>query len=1388
MTPDVQPVPPPEAPRKRRRWIWWLLGVLLVLLLTIVGGLAWLLATTNGARFALNTGLEQSGGTGVVDGVQGTLLDGLTIEHLQFANPTIDLTGDKVRVTVNWTALRNRRVQVIELAAQRLAVNTISGADDTPSSGFPTSIGLPIEVDVERVQLGTLDISQNGKPLPVSISELDASLAARLDGYRLTLNRIKLLGPDADATLRGTANIGAAQPFDLQAELDSQVRQGERRFTVHAGATGSLADLQVNLRGEGSGVAVDGLVRAGLLDGGFPLRAARLNLRGVDPAAWVPGAPRAELEIGSDLSVVATDANDANGQPHLQGPLWVHNSAPGAYDTGAVPVADVRAMLSLPLTTLDAAQLSDIVIQLPGAGSVKGNVDWKRQGTPEAPIDRVVGKLTLADVNAALLYTAAVPTKLSGPISFDANQTRQIVEADLREQGSKTPLALRLSAKLENEVVDISQAILSAGEAKASGSGRLELAGTRKFAAKLALQNFDPARWVPGLSIPPANLTAQADVDGALSPAIQGNARVTIDPASRWNRRPLSGKISTRFTEKTLSNLVATLDIADNKVAVEGSVGGDKDRLGFDLQLPTLDALWPGLSGKMAAKGQVVGNLATPVIDTTLDGSRLKLPGGVVLDRIEGKAALGKTGQRVAIAQSPVSVDVRIEGLSVTSAPQATVSKASLVVSGTLAKHEGSVDADIVPAPPQTERATIRTSFNGGWGPGTKGQPNAALTGWRGTVSTLDVKRKPVAVALTRPVSIVFLPDARSPVWQWEVGATGIRLSLPEAEPSIIEHAGSRGGAGRWETKGKINGLAWSPELMTAWFGDGGVRKKANPAVPQEDRRILVDGEWDLRFADALAGTARLGRRSGDVWIPGDPPVPLGLSNLLADFRAEPTRTPGHSRLTAQLDLAGERIGTIKGRGEAELIASNGSLSLDESKPAQADLSLDVKDLGWLSLFTGDTLEVGGRVAGDVKVRREAGVWGARGTVRGEGLRVVRIDDGVRLLDGTLQARLVDDRIVIDSLRFPSVTRATPRDDRILAWMNSPEAKAGEVVITGEWMLTGANGKAKVVAKQFPAVQRADRFIAISGEINVEAAPRRLRIVGETTVDAGWVFLGTSSPATLDSDVVIRHRTGDAPTRGNSTGVSIDVSVDLGNRFYLRGMGIDTALAGKLRILGEGSNLRANGSVRTVGGQYAAYGQSLSVRRGVITFQGPLDDPLLDIMALRVGPLVQAGVQVGGSARHPRITLVSEPSVSDVEKLSWLLLGRGPDDAGGADAGLLLSAATALLGDKDGIPLARQFGVDELGIRSGSVGSSRGLLPERTVAGDSTSSTSDLATEFFIVGKRISENVYASYEQALAGREGVVRLSYQISRRLQLVGRGGTINGFDLMYTVLFGD
>ena len=118
-----------------------------------------------------------------------------------------------------------------------------------------------------------------------------------------------------------------------------------------------------------------------------------------------------------------------------------------------------------------------------------------------------------------------------------------------------------------------------------------------------------------------------------------------------------------------------------------------------------------------------------------------------------------------------------------------------------------------------------------------------------------------------------------------------------------------------------------------------------------------------------------------------------------------------------------------------------------------------------------------------------------------------------------------------------------------------------------------------------------------------------------------------------------------------------------------------------------------------------------------------------------------------------------------------------------------MSAATSLLGPQGSEPISRQLGLDEIGVRSGNVGSSRGLLPDRTVAGDSTSSAYNLSNnQFLVVGKRLSDRIYASFEQALSGRDGVVKLSYRLSNRLSAVAKGGTLNGLDLLYFVLFDD
>src|SRR3546814_5226265 len=80
--------------------------------------------------------------------------------------------------------------------------------------------------------------------------------------------------------------------------------------------------------------------------------------------------------------------------------------------------------------------------------------------------------------------------------------------------------------------------------------------------------------------------------------------------------------------------------------------------------------------------------------------------------------------------------------------------------------------------------------------------------------------------------------------------------------------------------------------------------------------------------------------------------------------------------------------------------------------------------------------------------------------------------------------------------------------------------------------------------------------------------------------------------------------------------------------------------------------LTADGALRTRGGAIDVYGQHLQLRRGSITFQGDITNPILNIEALRTGVAVEAGVRVAGTAKRPRIDLVrSEEHTSELQSL-----------------------------------------------------------------------------------------------------------------------------------------
>ena len=250
-----------------------------------------------------------------------------------------------------------------------------------------------------------------------------------------------------------------------------------------------------------------------------------------------------------------------------------------------------------------------------------------------------------------------------------------------------------------------------------------------------------------------------------------------------------------------------------------------------------------------------------------------------------------------------------------------------------------------------------------------------------------------------------------------------------------------------------------------------------------------------------------------------------------------------------------------------------------------------------------------------------------------------------------------------------------------------------------------------------------------------------------------------------------RRRTAQAARRTRRAGappqraVRLDLRVDMGEKLRVRGRGLDAGLRGELHLTSPGGRLAVNGTLRAVDGTYQAYGQKLGIDRGVLTFTGPVENPRLDIEATRPNLDVRVGVTVSGTALNPRIRLFSEPDLSDIDKLSWLVLGRASETAGRADTALLQRAALALLsGEGPGVTdrLIKSIGLDEISVRQ-----SQGAVKETIVS----------------LGKQISKRWYVGYERGLNATTGSWQLIYRVAQRVTVRAEAGGDNAVDVIWT-----
>ncbi|MDR1936719.1 MAG: translocation/assembly module TamB domain-containing protein, partial [Candidatus Accumulibacter sp.] len=358
-------------------------------------------------------------------------------------------------------------------------------------------------------------------------------------------------------------------------------------------------------------------------------------------------------------------------------------------------------------------------------------------------------------------------------------------------------------------------------------------------------------------------------------------------------------------------------------------------------------------------------------------------------------------------------------------------------------------------------------------------------------------------------------------------------------------------------------------------------------------------------------------------------------------------------------------------------------------------------------------------------------------------------------------------------------------------------AAPGRVDVSGELRIgdgaTAENAFLDVRLDRFGAWQLPDQWVAVSGNGRVSWRAGSLDVSGELGVDAGYWQLAPAGMPRLSDDVRVERP--EAPARGGARpnlDLDLDLKAGLGRRFLFRGAGLQTWLAGDVRLRARGRDLpRASGAIRLRDGRFDAYGQQLDIERGLLTFHDLLNDPALDVRAVRKGLAVEAGVQVGGSARRPVVRLVSDPELPDADKLAWLLLGHGPESMSAGDAALLAAAADDLLGnDSGGIvrQLKNTFGIDEFGVRQGDIGGNAARAPgSRIVARSVDAAASTPNDPILSVGKRLSANATLAYEQSLTKAESVVKLTVNLTRRVAVIARAGSDNALDIFYTLTFG-
>ncbi|MEC5407210.1 translocation/assembly module TamB domain-containing protein [Paraburkholderia sp. MPAMCS5] len=1425
--PPDEPAPPPPKRRRTGRLLLktlaWTVAVLALLIALALGLLYGALTTERGTAYAWQAAVKLLGGrlSGTLDG--GALANGVQLRAVRWR--ALDGSGTDIqidRVGGRWALARDPWRFTIDY----LHVGTVDariGASSRSSSEplkLPQDLRLPMQLEIRDVQVDKLLVHEG-----TSTTEFSRfAFHARSDGRHHEAAIERLDTPFGAVT--ASAKLDGVRPFPLTGDVGYSGKVNEEAVQMAGHLGGSLENLVAEVDASGMKVAGHAQVEATPFDD-VPLKRATLTFDHVNPQAFAPGAPLADLAVRAELQPVAaegagaasgagaTSGSRAASSPAaasvasvsatasasaatvnttatpstpptstkpaapfaVAGHISIVNARPGAIDQKLLPLIDANADVRL---DAQAQRISNLAVRLVKNATLTGG------GTLSGKRGQFDLQVAGLDLNA--LDAPVRPTQLSGPIGIRLNDDIQTVTLDLADPKA----ALRAQGKITTD-----PARLSFNDVRiTSGKGRIDLSGVLKHDAnstynvKAQLTDFDPLTLTSQMpsrtpasgpevspaapkgklaaeaaaqagstagakSAAPADKAAaavrntgkavvkaevlerkkpapkraalparkiEAKVNGTLSaagmlaPVLTTKAEFKLGP-SVYDGLPLTGGGTVQLAGSRILPSRATLSVAGNQVDLQGSFGAPGDRLRFRVDAPALDRLGFGLAGLVAADGDLTGSFAHPNVVLNYKADSVVASSNRI-GHAEGHAEL-RDGANGALVFTTDARNVSAGGVDLTTV--------TARLTGTRANH--SLEAAAI-GKLQDRPLDLTLAANGKLTEARDGSR------WDGTVTRLQNRGTP-ALNLESPLTVSAAPRRLT------LGAT--RLTLEGAVLSLKSFAFDHG---RVQSAGSLTGVS------LARLQD--LRREITGTPPAVKTDLVFDGDWDFALGSTASGHIQLKRRSGDVTVEiGRGLASLGISDIAA--RAE---FSGGNRLNTTLHAQASRIGVIDADAHTVLVARDGFLTVNEEGALTGNVSANVPSLKTTGGLFGPSYLLDGHLALKLALGGTVAKPNLSGSLLGDDLSATLVDQGVQLKDGIVRIALSHNLVDFQQVEF--------------------HGASGTLRATGRVRLDNAEPDltASIVADKLELFAAPDRNLSLSGSASVANAGAQggMAINGKFVVDHALFDMPEQSAPKLGEDVVVVRPDGTVagerprPVPGSNKPIGpfaprANIDIGLGDNFRFRGQGADLGLTGTITAMSAPNlPLRAVGNVGvTQGSTYTAFGRKLNIENGFFTFNGPVANPGINILAMRRNQQVEAGVQVTGTVQFPVAKLISEPNVPDNEKLSWLLFGHGTDQGNNLGQQSTMTTALALLGSAKGKQIAQTFGLDEFSIGRSEVG----LTDPQVV----------------MVSKAINEWLVIGYEQGLQSASNAIKATINLTRYWSVAAYGGTFDGIELLYT-----